>query len=329
MVLQGSTLLRSSGDKKSKSEKVKVSSEKKVENTEFHQQIPSEPGKKSAFLSAGLMHVLLILFLWIGIRWQSQTPVGVEAEIWDMTTRSAAPLPAVRIPPPPAPAVNIKESDPVVKDREQEQKREQERDAEIVLKRIREKKMIEKKRLEEKEAKEKAAKEKEEKQKEERQKEAKEKEARQKRIDELQQQEKKKQELAKLAEQNRVDALLQQQRNDNLKRLAGQLAGTGDAVKSTGNNRLDAGYAGKVAAKIKSNMVYVGTDNGPTNPTVEFVINLFPDGSLKGAPRKTKSSGVSAFDDAVERAITKSAPYPADKSGNVPSTIPLTYRLKD
>jgi len=310
---------------KSKSEKVNVSSEKKVENTEFHQQIPSEPGKKPAFLLAGLMHVLLILFLWIGIRWQSQTPVGVEAEIWDMTTRSAAPMPAVRVPPPPPPRINNKEAESVVKDREQEQ----ERDAEIALKRTREKKRLEEKEVKEKEEKQKEEKQKEEKQKEEKQKEAREKEAKQKRIDELQKQEKKKQELAKLAEQNKADALLQQQRNDNLKRLAGQLAGTGDAVKSTGNNRVDAGYAGKVAAKIKSNMVYVGNDTSPTNPTVDFVINLFPDGSLKGAPRKTKSSGVSTFDDAVERAITKSAPYPADKSGNVPSTIPLTYRLKD
>jgi len=279
-----------------------VSSEKTVEKTEFHQQIPSEPGKKSALLLAGLMHVLLILFLWIGIHWQSQTPVGVEAEIWDMTTRSAAPPPSAYTPPSPPPEVKSKKPEPdVAKEREQEQ------EAEIAIERAREKKLIEKKRLQEKAA----------------------EEEKQKRIDDLEKQEKKKQELAKLAEQKKADALLQQQRNDNLKRLAGQLAGTGDAVKSTGNNRVDAGYAGKIAAKIKSNMVYVGTDNGSTNPKVDFVIHLFPDGSLKGAPRKTKSSGVLAFDDAVERAIAKSAPYPADNSGNVPATIPLTYRLKD
>ena len=105
--------------------------------------------------------------------------------------------------------------------------------------------------------------------------------------------------------------------------------GTGDAVKSTGNNRVDAGYGGRIAAKIKSNMVYVGADSGPDNPTVEFTVDLFPDGSLRGAPHKTHSSGVPAFDEAVERAISRSAPFPADKSGNVPSMIPLTYRLKD
>jgi colicin import membrane protein len=270
--------------------------------TEFHQQIPKEPGRKSALVLAGLMHVLLFLFLWIGIHWQSKTPVGVEAEIWDMHTRSAAPAPTIQTPPPP-PQVHRKEPKPVLEEQEQV------RDAEIALERAREKKRIEQKHLEEKEAKL--------------------KEEKQKHIEELQKAEKKKQELAKIAEQKKADAQIQQQRSDNLKRLAGQVAGTGDAVKSTGNNRIDPGYAGRIAAKIKSNMVYIGADNGPDNPTVDFVINLFPDGSLKGAPRKTKSSGVPAFDDAVERAITKSAPYPADKSGNVPSTIPLTYRLKD
>lgn len=284
-----------------------MSSENKVEKTEFHQQIPVEPGKKSAILLAGLMHVLLILFLWIGIHWQSKTPVGVEAEIWDMTTRSAAPLPAIHYAPPPA-EVKRKAPEPVVKEQEQEQ------EAEIATERARQKKLIEQKRLEEKEA---------------RRNEEKQREEKQKQKEDLLKEEKKKQELAKIAEQKKADALLQQQRSDNLKRLTGQLAGTGDAVKSTGNNRVDPGYAGRIAAKIKSNMVYVGTDNGPDNPTADFVISLFPDGSLKGAPRKTKSSGVPAFDDAVERAITKSAPYPADKSGNVPSTIPLTYRLKD
>jgi len=291
---------------KSKSEKVKVSSENKVDKAEFHQQIPVEPGRKSAILLAGLMHVLLILFLWVGVTWQSETPVGVEAEIWDMNTRSAAPLPAVRHTPPPT-EVKRKAPAPLVKEQEQEQ------EAEIAIERARQKKLIEQKRLEEKEEKQ--------------------REEKQKQKENLLKEEKKKQESAKIAEQKKADALLQQQRNDNLKRLtnqlAGQLAGTGDAVKSTGNNRVDPGYAGKIAAKIKSNMVYVGTDNGPDNPTADFVINLFPDGSLKGAPRKTKSSGVPAFDDAVERAITKSAPYPADKSGKVPSTIPLTYRLKD
>lgn len=254
-------------------------------------QIPKEPGKKSAILLAALMHVLLFLFLWIGIRWQNKEPVGVDAEIWDINTRQAAPKPVAETPPPPPPEPEIKKPEP--------KQIEEQQEAEIALERAREKKRIEQKRLEEK----------------------------------LKLEDQKKQEQAKIEEQKKAEAkaeaLAQKQRMENLRRLTSQVGGRGDAVKSTGNNRVDPSYAGRIAAKIKSNMVYVDSENGSENPTAEFRINLFPDGSLRGSPTKTKSSGVAAFDDAVERAIIKSAPYPADKSGNIPSTIPLTYRLKD
>lgn len=278
---------------------------------ETHYKIPKEPGKKFAIFLAGLMHVLLILFLWIGIHWQSNEPVGVDAEIWDMNTRQAAPssvstVPANRVESPP---LEVKQKKIESSAKKIEQDREAEIATEIATKRAnkrdREKKNLENKRLEDQQ--------KEEKLKEE----ADKKREEQKRKDDL------------LKEQKKIDAIAKKQRDDNLRRLTSQVSGMGDAVKSTGNNRVDPGYAGKIAAKIKSNMVYVGSDNGFDNPTVDYKIDLFPDGSLRGTPHKIKSSGVPAFDEAVERAITKSAPYPADKSGNVPSTIPLTYRLKD
>jgi len=267
-----------------------------------HYQIPKEPGRNTALILAGVMHVLLFLFLWIGIHWQSKTPVGVDAEIWDMATREAAPVPvAVTPPPPPVPVVETPTSPKPSAEEVQE-----EHDAEIALERAKEKELAAKKQL-------------------------KEQQEEQKRQDDIEkeQKEQKRQELAKAAADQKK---IEKQREDNIKRLTSQVAGSGgagDAVKSTGNNRVDPSYAGKIAAKIKSNMVYVGSENAADNPTVEFRIDLFPDGSLRGPPHKTKSSGVAAFDDAVERAISKSAPYPADKSGNVPSPIPLTYRLKD
>lgn len=305
---------------------------KKSEVRGFLHQIPKEPGKKSALVLAGLMHLLLILFLWIGIHWQNKVPVGVEAEIWDMNTRAASPLPTIAALPstlhPPAEKREAYRSE-VPPNRQQKQ--DEMRDADIALERTQEIKIIEQKRLENQKAKLIEEKIREDKIKEDKAREEKTKEEKQLRINELKKEEKRKQDLAKIAEQKKTDALLQQ-RADNLKRLTsqltGQIAGVGDAVKSTGNNRVDVDYAGKIAAKIKSNMAYVGGE-GLGNPTAYFVINLFPDGSLRGAPRKMKSSEVPAFDDAVARAITKSAPFPADKSGNVPSTIPLTYKLKD
>jgi colicin import membrane protein len=43
------------------------------------------------------VHALLLAFLVIGISWQNNQPVAVEAEVWDTTVQSAAPPP----PPPP------------------------------------------------------------------------------------------------------------------------------------------------------------------------------------------------------------------------------------
>ncbi len=274
-----------------------------------HYKIPKEPGKKIAIFLTVLMHLVLILFLWIGVRWQSKEPVGVDAEIWDVQTRAAAPAPQISYVPPPRIENKMQKTQPTAEQKVLVP------DSEIAIARAREEKklqLLKKKRLEEQQKELKLEAEKEQ----------------QQRKDNLLK-EQKKQAFAKLEQQKKADALIEQQRLDNLKRLTGQTPGSGDAVKSTGNNRVDPSYAGRIAAKIKSNMVYVGTDNGLGNPTVDFRIDLFPDGSLRGVPRKTKSSGVPSFDEAVERAITKSAPYPADTSGKVPSTIPLTYRLKD
>lgn len=283
-----------------------------------HYSIPKEPGRNTSLLMAALMHVLLFVFLWVGIRWQSTEPIGVDAEVWDMSTREAAPLPTPSVPPPVV--EQPPQPDPAAKQLEQQQQQ----DAEIAIERAKEKQRLENKRAEAEKAR--LLTEQQHKQ---------ELEDQKRKADAAKEQQalKTKQDAAKVDQQAKLDALKtaaldKKQRDDNLKRMTGS-GGSGDAVKSTGNNRVDPSYAGKIAAKIKSNMTYLGADNGSDNPTVEFRIDLFPDGSLRGAAHKTKSSGVAAFDDAVERAITKSAPYPADKSGNVPPTIPLTYRLKD
>ena len=55
---------------------------------------------KSMFL-AGSVHLLLIAFLWLGVQWQSKVTTAVEAEVWDMTVRQAAPLPVEVTPPEP------------------------------------------------------------------------------------------------------------------------------------------------------------------------------------------------------------------------------------
>ena len=56
-------------------------------------EVPPEPNRWPAIGLAVGVHALLLAFLWIGISWQNNTPIAVEAEIWDVTTQTAAPAP--------------------------------------------------------------------------------------------------------------------------------------------------------------------------------------------------------------------------------------------
>ena len=56
--------------------------------------VPPEPNRWPAIGLAVGVHALLLAFLWIGISWQNNAPVAVEAEIWDVTTQTAAPPPS-------------------------------------------------------------------------------------------------------------------------------------------------------------------------------------------------------------------------------------------
>jgi len=253
---------------------------------------------------AALVHLFLLAFLWIGVQWQSQESTAVDAEVWDMTVRQAAPLAL-----PETPVEVPKEVEPP-KPIQQEEPKE---DPEIALAQEKKRQLEEKKKLAELEL----AKKKEEKLAEEKLK----KEKLEKNLLD-------KKNLAK--EKAAQDKIFQ----EDMRRLNGQVlksgsGGLGDALKSTGNNRGDPSYNAKVAAKIKANTTYIVNDASANNPTVEFVINLFPDGSLKGPVKKTKSSGNLAFDEAVEKAIEKSQPFPRDKSGEVPSSLNIVHRMKD
>lgn len=257
---------------------------------------------------AAMVHLFLLAFLWIGVQWQSQESTAVEAEVWDMTTRDPAPkvIPEVPVEVPVEAPKEIEPPKPV-------QQEEVKEDPEIALAQEKKRKLEEKKKIAEVEL----AKKKEEKLAEEKLKKEK-----------LEKDLLDKKKLAK--EKAAQDKVFE----ENMRRLNGQVlksgsGGVGDALKSTGNNRGDPGYNAKVAAKIKANTIYLVNDASANNPTVEFVINLFPDGSLKGPVKKSKSSGNPAFDEAVEKAIDKSQPFPRDKSGEVPSSLTIVHRMKD
>ncbi|MEI2614256.1 MAG: energy transducer TonB [Methylotenera sp.] len=67
-------------------------------------------------------------------------------------------------------------------------------------------------------------------------------------------------------------------------------------------------YKRKIQDKIKGNVNNELCGDG--KPVLKFKIDLLPSGELSGSPKLTKTSGIEACDDAVERAIMASQPLP-------------------
>jgi colicin import membrane protein len=290
--------------------------------------VPKEPGRGRAIVLAVLVHAALFAFLWIGVRWQSETPATIEAEVWSPDTREAAPAPVpVKQPEPvkePEPKPVIKEIpkpvtvEPPVKRPDIALEQEKKRKAELEKKRLEQERQLKQKAEAEREAKLKQEQERLAKQKAEEQRIAKEKA------------EKKKTDEAKRKQQEVEDQKLAKIRDEEMQRITGGVTGTGGtgtAPKSQGG-QADSGYAARVAAKIKSNITFNVPESLATNSPVQYQVDLLPDGSVSGI-RQLKSSGVPGFDEAVRRAIEKSQPYPKDKSGSVPSSFIGTHKPKD
>lgn len=293
-------------------------------------KVPRQHHGMRASLLAIAVHAVLLLFLWIGVSWQNNDPVEVQAEIWDMTVQQAAPPappaeptpepepePEVVKPPPPAPKV---EAPPEPKE-----------DPEIALQRIKKKKQ-EEERLEKleqarlkKEADEKLAKLEAKKKAEQKAKEDKEKAEDEAREKALAEKEKKKAAAEKLAKAKAEQAAKDKAFAAEMSRITGAAAKgtTGSAAQSTGG-RVDGGYRAAVIAKIKSNL----NGNFDDNLTASYAIKQLPTGEIIGV-RKLKGSGSDAYDRAIESAINASSPLPKKKDGTVESDITADFKMKD
>ena len=295
---------------------------------------PQPPAQLRALALAVLAHVLLLGALGWGVTWRHQADrtLTVEAELWSAVPQQAAPRlqepprpppqpePAPRPAPPPPPPDTAQrdaeialarqkkeaEAQATQKKLEQEQKRRQKLEAE---KKEAQKRALEQKRL---------AQEKEE---QERQKKA--AQARQAKEKQLAQEARNKEEAA------RAEKDLKAQRDANLRRIAGMAGATGNET-ATGTAQRSAGpsasYAGKVAAKVKPNIVF--PDEIAGNPMADVEVRAAPDGTIQGA-RLLKSSGIKAWDEAVLKAIAKTEKLPQDTDGRVPSTLIIGFRPKD
>jgi colicin import membrane protein len=315
--------------------------------------VPPEPKRWPAIGLAVGVHALLLAFLVIGVSWQNHEPVAVEAEVWDLKTQVAAPPPPPPQPapepqeetPPPQPAPKVAPPPPVEQPAPLRQpdialEREKKRKEELKQQKLEEQRLERERELAEQKAEEKKAEEKKAKAlADKKAREEADKRAEQARAEELakkEEAEKKKKEkadkLAKEKAQKAEDAKLAKLRDAEMKRMmaAADNAGsgsTGTAAKSTGPGR-DNGYIGAITAKVKGNSSYGGDLDQPGNPTVSFHVEQLPTGEIISV-RKTRSSGIAAFDDAVEKAINKSSPLPKKKDGTVERSLEINFHMKD
>lgn len=232
-----------------------------------------EPGQMKAGALALLVHALFLGLMIFGVSWQNNEPVAVEVELWSALP-SAVSKPAL---PKPAPEPEPKpEPKPkAVKPEPQPEAKLNKAEIELKAKEAR-RKEEEKKKLREEELKQ------------------------QKEKLKLDQE---KHEQEKKLQQEKAENLRQQQvQADAAKALKAQTAARNAAAQNMVGD-----YKSRIQAKIKNKILLPPDLVG--NPQAEFDVTLMPTGEVLNL-KLTRSSGSSAYDSAVERAIYKAQPLP-------------------
>lgn len=274
-----------------------------------------------------VIHGLLVIALTWGISWRDNPEVVAEAELWSALPKVAAPRanepdeppppevskPAQEpevTPPPPVPQRSQADIALEKKKKEAEAKKKAELKKQEELKKQREAEALAEKKKKEKAAQDKAAKQKADK-------------------DKALAEQKKKDDAQRKAEDARRDAQLEADRKKNLERMMGLAGASGGATaqgKDLQSSGPSASYGGKLVARIKPNIVF--PDVAPGNPRAEVEVRSLPDGTIVGR-KLLKSSGNGAWDDAVLRAIDRTATLPKDENGKVPGVLVLGFRPLD
>jgi len=230
------------------------------------------------------VHLALLGGLLISFNWKAAHPMlnVAEVELWESIPSSAPPPPLIQ------PKVEPKiEPAPVVKDvpEPKPEAKVEEPKVDIALE---QKKELEQKKLEEKAAKQEAEKLKKE------------------RLAAIQA------DTLKDEKRDSEKQLNDQKTKDAIKKIQQDIDADGDqqalAAKASVNAGIIDEYKRKIQDKIKGNVNNELCGDG--KPVLKFKIDLLPSGELSGNPKLTKTSGLEACDDAVERAIMASQPLP-------------------
>ena len=294
--------------------------------------MPRPPhGMGPGLVLALVAHALLVAALAFGVNWRTSEPQAVVAELWSAVPQFAAPRaveapPPPPPPPPPTPTPQQRAPEPVVKPAPEPAPP---RDAQIAVEKAAQRKeQLERlaaereiERLKERER----AREKES---------AKAREKTRLKAEQADTAERAKREATEAADEAKALAAKQAQQQaaaresyqKRMRELAGSTGGptdTGNAVRSSGPS---AGYAGRIMARIKPNIVFNDVVDG--NPMATVEVKLALDGTIV-AKRLVKSSGVKSWDDAVLRAIERTEILPRDTDGRVPPPFQIDFKLRE
>lgn len=259
-------------------------------------EIPRSGGGARAIALAVVMHLLLGALLFFGIRWQSSPPATIEAELWSATPQTAAPAPRpAAVQPAPAPKVEVVRPVPKVEEVKPEPK------ADIVEKAPPKPEPKKKKEPPKVEA---------------------------------------KPEPKPAPVTPKVEAKPQPKAPpapavpSDLKNLLAAAdgptstarPGTGRDQQTSGPRGDSKGYIARLVAAIRSQARYPASS--PGNPVVKMRIEQLPTGEVVNVT-VLNSSGVPAFDAAIERAIRAASPLPRNDQGGVERELVVDYNMYD
>lgn len=141
----------------------------------------------------------------------------------------------------------------------------------------------------------------------------------------------KRKEALKAEQEQLENQKIEIQREANLKRIAGLAGATGgaeakgSAQKSSGTS---AGYSGRLAALFRKNINFPSPESLSGNPKATVEVRVSATGFILSS-RLLSSSGVTAWDNAVLRAVEKTERIPADENGSFVSVFPVNFGPKD
>ena len=265
-----------------------------------------DAGSVRAFGLALLAHGLLIAALTWGVNWKrSDRSVAFEAELWSSVAQESAPT-LVELPPPPLPepAPKSQEAPPPTPN------------VDIALQQEKKRKLLEQQKLQ---AQAEAKAEKELKLKQE--------QAKLKAAEDVKKTEAKKRDVKEKSNSAAVEA----QRNQIVAEILRKAGATGnDSAKGTAqvSSGPSATYKNRLAALFKRNIIFSNVDSIQGNPKAEVQVKVSSTGLIMSA-KLSKSSGVTAWDEAVLRAVEKTERIPLDENGKVVTDFPISFGPKD